>query len=111
MISLVYKKEIGELYETVKCNLNDGDLASITKSKNDREVDGEDLAKLLSQLIEEQKILINAYEPLLAHLDEESEAALACQAHITQLAELGDMLAEEFAETAEDTAASYPSVA
>jgi hypothetical protein len=112
MISLLYKKEIGELYESVKCNLNDGDLASITASKNDQEAQEENLIKLLSQLIEQQKRLIHAYEELHLHLDEGSEADMACSRHREELTDFCQALSEELAASAPaDADIQYPSVA
>ncbi|KQS30945.1 hypothetical protein [Dyadobacter sp. Leaf189] len=111
MISLLYKKEMGALYESVKCNLNDGDLASITRSKNDDSMDADNLAGLLSDLIRGEQQLISAYELLLSHIDEDSEAALACHAHISQLASLSHTLAAELTEFSDDTQDAYTSVA
>jgi hypothetical protein len=111
MISILNKKEIGNLYEALKCNLNDGDLASITRSITDQEMKEEDPIKLLAELVEEQNRLKRAYEALIPYLDEGSEAAYACQRHVEELCEIQYTLVEELSSTSPDTALEYPSVA
>jgi hypothetical protein len=103
MISLLHKKEMGNLYESVKCSLTDGELASITKTNINQDFDDTDQAKLLCQLVEEQKRLICAYEELTSNLDGYQEAALACETHAEECERIGSVLCQELLLTDKDT--------
>jgi len=111
MISLLYKKEIGNLYEAVKCNLNDGDLVSVTRNMDMQATKEDDPIKLLALLIDEQKRLMEAYEALIPHLDQGSEAALACRQHVDELGEIRYTLLEELALASPESTSAYSSVA
>lgn len=110
MMSLLFKKDLGSMYESVKSNLEDGELSNITRADDfHSDIPGE--YELLSQISAQQEVLLEEYKALLSRLDEDSEAARACDEHIEKLAGLESLLARELDNHASDEEESYSSVA
>ncbi|MCE6992959.1 hypothetical protein [Dyadobacter sp. CY323] len=94
MVYALFKKDIGRIYEEVKCTLNDGELASIVRSTEDLYPDEQDRNAFISGLLAGQEDLCESYETLLSHLDPESAAAVICSGHLEKLTELARNLAD-----------------
>lgn len=92
MSSMLFKKEIGQVYELLKCNFSDGDLSSITRSEDEWNPGNSCQAKILSMLVEGQNHLIEFYEMVLAQLWEDGELSALCKDHLGHLKELNKML-------------------
>lgn len=95
MMSLLFKKDVGNMYESVKSILEDGELASITRSADDIAPDFADQQRLLAQLASHQQVILEEYKALLPQLDQESEAARACAEHMDKLSFLENSLSKE----------------
>ena len=89
---MLFKKEIGQVYELLKCNFSDGDLSSITRSEDEWNPEKSCQATILSMLVEEQNHLIEFYEMVIAQLWEDSELSALCYDHLGQLKELNKLL-------------------
>ncbi|MCF0071052.1 hypothetical protein LZD49_11260 [Dyadobacter sp. CY261] len=95
MMSLLFKKDVGSMYESIKNNLNDGELSSITRSVDEFDADVMDSFALLSEIATHQQIILKEYRALLPHLDPASDAARACSEHIDKLSVLESSLVKE----------------
>lgn len=95
MMSLLFKKDVGSMYESVKSVLDDGELASITRSVDDFEDQLADRYELLSEIASHQQVILREYQALLPHLDHDSDAARACSEHIDKLSFLESSLMKE----------------
>nr|WP_295926740.1 hypothetical protein [uncultured Dyadobacter sp.] len=110
MMSLLFKKDVDSMYESVKNNLDDGELASITRT-DDSLLDSIGEYELLLKISEQQEMLLGEYKALLSKLDKDSEAARACDEHIEKLAGLENSLARELGTHPASKLKSYSSVA
>lgn len=95
MMSLLFKKDVGCIYESVKSNLDDGELSSITRSVDDFGDNMVDRYELLSEIALHQQVILEEYRALLPHLDHDSDAARACSEHIDKLSSLETSLVKE----------------
>ncbi|SDE45228.1 hypothetical protein SAMN04487996_10586 [Dyadobacter soli] len=95
MMSLLFKKDVGSMYESVKSVLDDGELSSITRSVDEFDDQLMDHYALLSQITTHQQVMLQEYQALLPHLDHDSDAARACSEHIDKLSFLESSLAKE----------------
>lgn len=95
MMSLLFKKDVGSMYESVKSNLDDGELSSITRSTDDFDTDAVNQHELLVALASHQQVILEEYRALLPHLDQDSDAARACSEHIDKLSVLESSLVKE----------------
>lgn len=95
MMSLLFKKDVGSMYESVKSVLDDGELASITRSVDDFDPDAVDQQELLLKIASHQQVLLEEYRALMPHLDQDSDAARACSEHIDKLSVLESSLVKE----------------
>ncbi|WP_353721072.1 hypothetical protein [Dyadobacter sp. 676] len=95
MMSLLFKKDVGSMYESVKSNLDDGELSSITRSADDFDADSVSQYELLSEIASQQQVILEEYRALLPHLDQDSDAARACAEHIDKLSVLESSLVKE----------------
>jgi hypothetical protein len=110
MMSLLFKKDLGSMYESVKSNLDDGELSSITRA-DDFQADVPSEYELLTQISAQQEVMLEEYKKLLARLDKDSEAARACDEHIEKLASLEHLLARELDSYQTGELENYSSVA
>jgi hypothetical protein len=110
MMSLLFKKDLGSMYESVKSNLEDGELSSITRA-DDFQTDVPSEYELLTQISEQQEVMLEEYKKLMARLDKDSEAARACDEHIEKLAGLEHLLARELESHSNGELENYSSVA
>lgn len=111
MMSLLFKKDVGSMYESVKSSLEDGELSSITRSADDIDPDFADHQRLLAQLASHQQKILEEYRALLPQLDQGSEAAIACAEHIDKLTILENSLSREAEGFSDGTVDSYIHVA
>jgi hypothetical protein len=95
MMSLLFKKDVGSMYESVKSVLDDGELSSITRSIDEPGDQMADRFGLLSQIALHQQMMLREYQALLSHLDHDSDAARACSEHIDRLLLLESSLVNE----------------
>ena len=95
MMSLLFKKDVGSIYESVKCYLEDGELSSITRSVDEFDEEMADRYDLLYEIASHQQVILNEYRALLPHLDHDSDAARACSEHIDKLSVLESSLVKE----------------
>jgi len=95
MMSLLFKKDVGSMYESVKSVLDDGELSSITRSVDDFDDRAVDHFELLSEIALHQQVLLQEYQALLPQLDHDSDAARACSEHIDKLSVLESSLVKE----------------
>jgi len=95
MMSLLFKKDVGCMYESVKSVLDDGELSSITRSADEFDDGLADRYELLNEIASYQQVILNEYRALLPHLDHDSDAARACSEHIDKLLVLESSLAKE----------------
>lgn len=95
MMSLLFKKDVGCMYESVKSVLDDGELSSITRSTDEFDDQMADRYELLSQITSHQQVMLQEYQALLPHLDYDSDAARACSEHIDKLSILESSLVKE----------------
>lgn len=110
MMSLLFKKDVDSMYESVKNNLDDGELASITRA-DDFHADAVSEYELLLRISEQQEVLLREYKALLSRLDKDSDAARACDEHIEKLAGLESSLTRELGTHPASKLKSYSSVA
>jgi hypothetical protein len=110
MMSVLFKKDLGSMYESVKSNLEDGELSSITRA-DDFHMDHTSEHELLAQISSQQEIMLEEYRKLMARLDKDSEAARACDEHIEKLASLEGLLAKELDRHSTGELENYSSVA
>lgn len=95
MMSLLFKKDVGSIYESVKSVLDDGELSSITRSADEPGDQIPDPHGLLSQISSHQQMMLQEYQALLPHFDHDSDAARACSEHIEKLLNLESSLMKE----------------
>lgn len=95
MMSLLFKKDVGSMYESVKSNLDDGELSSITRSVDEFDGQTVDRYELLLEIASHQQVILQEYQALLPHLDHDSDAARACSEHIDKLSILESSLVKE----------------
>jgi Ca2+-binding EF-hand superfamily protein len=110
MMSLLFKKDLGSMYESVKSNLDDGELSAITRADDDAS-DHSSEYELLTQINLQQEAMLEEYRKLLSRLDKDSEAARACEEHIEKLATLEGVLAKELDAGSAGQMGNYSSVA
>jgi len=94
VMSSLFKKEIHDLYESVKSISDDGDLASITRSADDF-VDQMTQSDLIALITAEQNPMVNHYNTLLEYFDENSPQARLCKEHIEMISKLNQGLSQE----------------
>lgn len=83
------------MYESVKSNLDDGELSSITRSVDEFDGQTVDRYELLLEIASHQQVILQEYQALLPHLDHDSDAARACSEHIDKLSILESSLVKE----------------
>ncbi|GGM84557.1 hypothetical protein GCM10010967_15580 [Dyadobacter beijingensis] len=95
MMALLFKKDVGNMYESIKSNLDDGELSSIVRSADDFDGESIDQHALLSEIALHQQTILEEYRALLTQLDQDSDAARACSEHMDKLAFLESSLTRE----------------
>jgi hypothetical protein len=93
MVYALFKKDIGRIYEEVKCAFNEGELASIVRSTDQPDLDQEDRNAYISKLLRGQQDLYEPYQALLSQIDNDRAATQICSGHLEKLAELAESLA------------------
>jgi hypothetical protein len=95
MMSLLFRKDVGSIYESVKSVFDDGELSSITRSLDESGDQLADRHGLLSEIASHQQMMLQEYQALLPQLDQDSDAARACSEHIDKLSSLESTLVKE----------------
>ncbi|MGV3600840.1 MAG: hypothetical protein ACO1N1_06520 [Dyadobacter fermentans] len=111
MMSLLFKKDVGSMYESVKSNLDDGELASITRSVDELDAEMVDRYELLTEIATHQQVMLEEYRALLPHLDQDSDAARACSEHIDKLSTLENWLIKEVSSLPDERQEDFSHVA
>lgn len=111
MMSLLFKKDVGSMYESVKSNLDDGELASITRSVDEFDAEMVDRYELLTEIAAHQQVMLEEYRALLPHLDQDSDAARACSEHIYKLSTLENWLIKEVSSLPDERQEDFSHVA
>ncbi|ACT96773.1 hypothetical protein [Dyadobacter fermentans] len=111
MMSLLFKKDVGSMYESVKSNLDDGELTSITRSVDEFDAEMVDRYELLTEIATHQQVMLEEYRALLPHLDQDSDAARACSEHIDKLSTLENWLIKEVSSLPDERQEDFSHVA
>lgn len=111
MMSLLFKKDVGSIYESVKSNLDDGELASITRSVDEFDAEMVDRYELLTEIATHQQVMLEEYRALLPRLDQDSDAARACSEHIDKLSTLENWLIKEVSSLPDERQEDFSHVA
>lgn len=99
------------MYESVKSNLDDGELASITRSVDEFDAEMVDRYELLTEIATHQQVMLEEYRALLPHLDQDSDAARACSEHIDKLSTLENWLIKEVSSLPDERQEDFSHVA
>lgn len=112
MLSMLFRGEIGSIYDQVKCNLNDGDLGSIVRSNdNDLSSGQHPCNTYISEIVAGQQQLIEVYHNLVCELGDSHEAVEICKGHVEKLSEYTRNIAVQSERLAQNERAVYVSVA
>lgn len=111
MMTLLFKKDIDAMYQTIKNNLRDGDLSSIVRNMDGFDPESANEQEVLSMLASQQQMILEAYRQLMSKLDHGSEAAHCCDEHIERLSHFESVLSRELEERLSEEPQSYFSVA
>jgi hypothetical protein len=91
MSSVLFKKDIQAIYESLKCNFSDGDLGNIVRSDDGQEPDDEYQVKV-ELLLEEQKRLLELYTKAITWVSYHPEMQRLLTAHLDKIKELNMQL-------------------
>jgi hypothetical protein len=111
LTTLLFKKDVGNLYESVKSCLEDGELGSITVSGPDTAQIVKDQATVFSEITLRQEALLQEYNHLLSAIDDEGETAIYCREHMDRLSYLKESLERELEKLPKQETESLISVA
>jgi hypothetical protein len=95
LTTVLFKKDVGNIYDSMKSSLDDGDLGSITVSGPDVEQISKDQRAIFSEIALRHDSLLKEYSQLLQVIDEHEEIAYSCRGHIDKLTLLRDSLVNE----------------
>lgn len=96
MSSLLFKKEINQIYETVRCAFSDGDLCNITGSEAILDPGNFSYEIIIGLLIEDQNELFECYSKSLNLLCEDYPKLKVCADHLDRLLDLNNLLKYEY---------------
>ncbi|MCF2502050.1 hypothetical protein L0663_01555 [Dyadobacter sp. CY107] len=95
MNSVLFRKEVGEMYDCCKYSLEDAKLSSIATSDPAENFQEAEKVELFLALIEIQDRIISAYHILSQELDPSSEQPFLMTDHVHKLNELNQLLEKE----------------
>ena len=109
---ILFRKDLSEIYDQVKCLINDGELSSIVLSNDYHLSAGEHhCSAYIAKLVTGQKELLDTYQTLVCKLDRYTEASDICLGHLEKLSEYSQSLAVQREHFAQSEPAIYFSVA
>ncbi|HEV7379524.1 MAG TPA: hypothetical protein VGN64_07005 [Dyadobacter sp.] len=95
LTTVLFKKDVGNIYDSMKSSLDDGELGSITVIGPDPDQISKDQRTVFSEIAMRHESLLKEYTHLLRAMDDEGEIALSCRGHIDKLTLLRDSLVTE----------------
>jgi hypothetical protein len=96
MSSLVFRHEINQIYEILKCSFSDGDLCSIVKNDDESNSENACQASILNSVIEGQADSIASYLAIMELLWDNPEKRRLCADHLEKLKDLSQKLGVEY---------------
>lgn len=95
LTTVLFKKDVGNIYDSMKSSLDDGELGSITVSGPDKDQISKDQRMIFSEIAMRHESLLREYNHLLGVVDDDGEISVSCRGHIDKLTILRDSLVKE----------------